>query len=334
MRLIEASFADQCTDNVRRAIEDADPEYYRLFEVDSSGKRLLKVFFGKDDTQEFVDRLQSICNGTDGWRLLILPVVGTAPPLKDPADAKKQKRIALREEIYHDVAGGADLSTDFFLLTLASTVVAAVGLNADSVAGVIGAMVIAPLLGPILAFSLGSALGDAKLAFRAARNAILGLLVGLAAATVIGLLIPINMGSTELMSRTVVGIDIIALALAAGAAAALSITTGVSSALVGVMVAVALLPPAAAIGLFTGSGEFTLAARAALLLSVNIVCIMLAAQGVFAYKGIRARTWLEKRSASGAVRTNIIVLVSLLLLAAVLILILQTSALPEPRIPT
>lgn len=332
MRLIEVSFPDQCTDNVRRAVEDADPAYFRLFEADSSGNRLLKVFFGKDDTQEFVDRLQAICNGTEGWRILILPVVGTAPALEDPDDTKKRKRVALREEIYQGVAGGADLSTDFFLLTLASTIVATVGLNADSVAGVIGAMVIAPLLGPILAFSFGSALGDAKLTFRAARNAILGLLAGLAAATAIGLVIPVNMGSAELMSRTVVGIDTIALALAAGAAAALSITTGVSSALVGVMVAVALLPPAAAIGLFTGSGEFTLAARASLLLAVNIVCIMLAAQSVYAYKGILPRTWLEKRSASGAVRTNIIVLMVMLVLAAILIVILQTSALPEARV--
>ena len=57
-----------------------------------------------------------------------------------------------------------------------------------------------------------------ELTFRAARNAVAGLGVGLLAAIIIGFLIPVNMQSTELISRTIVGIDTIALALAAGAA--------------------------------------------------------------------------------------------------------------------
>ncbi|WP_370338262.1 TIGR00341 family protein [Parvularcula marina] len=333
MRLIEVTFPDHCTSDVMRAVEEAEPVFHRLFEPDDDDIRLLKVFFGKDDTQGFIDKLQSVCNGSDNWRILILPVEGTAPALDKPEDEKKQKRVALREEIYSDVADGADLSTDFFLLTLASTIVAAVGLNADSVAAVIGAMVIAPLLGPILAFSFATALGDGKLSMRSARNAVLGLLVGTGAAVVIGLIIPVNLESEELVSRTIVGIDSIALALAAGGAAALSISTGVAGALVGVMVAVALLPPAAAIGLFVGAGEFVFAARSALLLTVNVICIMLAAQGVYAFKGIRPRTWLEKKSAEGAVRNNIIILGLLLAAAAAVIILTQTSVLPDMDLP-
>jgi len=331
MRLIEATFSDSCADRVREAVEEAEPVYYRMFEADENGARLLKVFFGKDDIQKFVDRLQSICESADGWRILVLPVEATAPALEEDKenDREKQRRVALREEIYEDVADGAALSSDFFILTLASTVVAAIGLNADNVAAVIGAMVIAPLLGPILAFSFGSALGDIRLIARAARNAAAGLLLGVAAAALIGVVMPIRFESHELMSRTVVGLDSIALALAAGAAAALSIATGVSSALVGVMVAVALLPPAAAIGLFLGAGEIAFAARAALLLAVNVLCIMLSSQGVYAYKGIRPRTWLERRSAKHAVRINIGVLCALLALAALVILFTPTGVMPD-----
>ncbi|MEE2690472.1 MAG: TIGR00341 family protein [Pseudomonadota bacterium] len=331
MRLIEATFSDSCADRVREAVEAAEPVYYRMFEADENGARLLKVFFGKDDIQKFVDRLQSICESADGWRILVLPVEATAPVLEEDKenDREKQRRVALREEIYEDVADGAALSSDFFILTLASTVVAAIGLNADNVAAVIGAMVIAPLLGPILAFSFGSALGDIRLIARAARNAAAGLLLGVAAAALIGVVMPIRFESHELMSRTVVGLDSIALALAAGAAAALSIATGVSSALVGVMVAVALLPPAAAIGLFLGAGEIAFAARAALLLAVNVLCIMLSSQGVYAYKGIRPRTWLERRSAKHAVRINIGVLCALLALAALVILFTPTGVMPD-----
>lgn len=331
MRLIEATFDQSCADRVREAVEEAEPVYYRMFDADENGARLLKAFFGKSDIQKFIDRLQSICESSDGWRILVLPVEATAPVLEDDKeeDREKQRRVALREEIYEDVVDGAALSSDFFVLTLASTIVAAIGLNADNVAAVIGAMVIAPLLGPILAFSFGSALGDFKLIVRAARNAAAGLALGIAAATAIGLVMPISLSSHELVSRTVVGLDSIALALAAGAAAALSIATGVSSALVGVMVAVALLPPAAAIGLFLGAGEFVFAARALLLLTVNVLCIMLSSQGVYAYKGIRPRTWLERRSAKNAVRINIAALCVLLLAAAAIILFTPTGVMPD-----
>jgi uncharacterized membrane protein len=94
--------------------------------------------------------------------------------------------------------------------------------------------------------------------------------------------------------------DSIALALASGAAAALSLSTGLSGTLVGVMIAVALLPPAATIGLMLGAGETDLALGAALLLGANVVSVNLAAKIVFLLKGVRPRTWMEKEMARRA----------------------------------
>jgi uncharacterized membrane protein len=94
-----------------------------------------------------------------------------------------------------------------------------------------------------------------------------------------------------------VGFGGVAVALASGAAAALSLASGVASALVGVMVAVALLPPTATLGMMLASGRIELAAGAALLLAVNIVCVNLSATLVFLFKGLRPRTWIEKRKA-------------------------------------
>jgi len=67
-------------------------------------------------------------------------------------------------------------------------------------------------------------------------------------------------------------LNFILLVLASGAAAALSLTTGLSGVPVGVMVAVALLPPAAVLGILLGNGNPALAMSAGLLLAVNIVC--------------------------------------------------------------
>jgi uncharacterized membrane protein len=67
--------------------------------------------------------------------------------------------------------------------------------------------------------------------------------------------------------------------------------------LVGVMVAVALLPPAATLGIMLGAGEGNAALGAALLLAMNIVCVNLSSKIVFHVRGISPRTWPEKEKA-------------------------------------
>ncbi len=195
---------------------------------------------------------------------------------------------------------GARLDLNFFLLVVLSTIVAAIGLIENDVAVVIGAMVIAPLLGPNLALSLGTALGDVTLMRQSAQTLFAGILLAIALSAVFGLLWSSALSSHELMSRTDAALDSILLALVSGAAAALSLTTGLSGVLVGVMVAVALLPPAATLGIMLGAGHPELAVGAGLLLAVNVVCVNLASKIVFFLKGIHPRTWLEKEKANKA----------------------------------
>ncbi len=307
MRLIELTFPDgDRVQSLVKACLKADPLDYRLTERDERGRRLLRLVFKDGDGQRALDSIQAIMEEEADWRLVVLPVEASLPKLDESpdADARRQRTLALREELYDDISKGARLNSDFLLLTALSTLVVVFGLSADNIAAVIGAMVIAPLLGPILAFSFASALGDLQMMTRAARTALAGLGLGLGLSFLIGLVYDPNLASGELMSRTVVGLDAPALALAAGAAAALSIATGLPAALVGVMVAVALLPPAATAGLLAGAGEYTLAGRAALLLAINVVAVNLAALLVYFFKGVRPRTWLERRSAKRSVYVN------------------------------
>lgn len=334
MRLIEATIPESKIDAVKKAVEDCEPTHWRFSATEEDGLSVLRAFFAESGAQALVDDLQNICDGSDEeWRILVLPVEATAPKREDKTDKDEElvrkRKLALREEIHDDVAEGAELSSDFFVLTFASTIVAAIGLNVDNVAAVIGAMVIAPLLGPILAISLAAALGDIKMLLRAGRNASAGLALGIGVAALMGFWLDINYQSNELMSRTVAGLDSIFLGLAAGAAAALSIVTGVSAALVGVMVAVALLPPAAAAGLFLGAGEFALFWRAILLLTVNVVCIMISSQGVYFYKGVRPRTWLEKKKAGHAQRINLAILITMLAGLAAIIILSPAGTMPD-----
>ncbi|MZH41957.1 MAG: TIGR00341 family protein, partial [Nitrospinae bacterium] len=241
---------------------------------------------------------------------------------KEPSDEETRKTVTTtREELYNDVVRNANLDSTYLLLVFLSTVVVAIGLLEDNVAVVIGAMVIAPLLGPNMALALGAALGDMALMWQATKTTIAGVTLALSLSIIIGIIYPINLESHELIARTDVGLDSVVLALASGAAAVLSLTTGLASVLVGVMVAVALLPPTATLGLMMGAGQPRLALGAALLLAVNIVSVNLAAKVVFWVRGVKPRSWLEKQKANQSMVTYLVLWAVSLLVLLVVILI-------------
>jgi uncharacterized hydrophobic protein (TIGR00341 family) len=274
-----------------------------------------------------MDALQNILAGSENARIVVLPVDTVIPRAEGEGD--KTVRTT-REELYSRIEQGARIDSNYLLLTLLSTVVAAIGLIEDNVAVVVGAMVIAPLLGPIIALAFGSSLGDGRLMLAGLRTALTGLGLAFMMAFLLGVLWPVDMhrgellvASTEILSRTDVGLDGIALALASGAAAVLSLTTGLSSTLVGVMVAVALLPPTATMGMLLGAGHPTLAIGAMLLLAVNVVCVIVAAKVVFLAKGVKPRTWYEQRKARQSTALSTAFWLALLAVLVVVVLVRQ-----------
>lgn len=285
------------------------------------GRQIIRMIVLPTQRQLVLDALQSALGSSDNTRINVIPLEVTLP--RQPEDESQEKKSATttREELYNNIEKGTQLDGNFLLLVFLSTIVAAIGLIEDNVAIIIGAMVIAPLLGPNIALALATALGDKELMWKSLRSNLMGLTLAISVTALIGFLWPGEMTSHELMSRTDVGLDGVVLALASGAAAVLSLTTGLPSVLVGVMVAVALLPPAVTIGLMLGQGQFGLAGGAGLLLAVNIVCVNLSAKIVMLAKGIRPRTWLEKRKARQSTTTYIVFwIISLAILIAVIVI--------------
>lgn len=309
LRLILAIFPDRLAETIRRAAEGCEPLDVKVAEDGEDGLRTAEIVVSADHSQKVLDTLQSALDGEAGWRINVLPIEATLPRVSEEEVKRQesQRSTTAREEIYEDVASGANVDINFVVLTLISAVVATIGLNDDNVAVIIGAMVIAPLLGPNLAFSLGVALGDPILMRRAVIASSVGIGITLALAVVLGLLLPVNLESVELLRRTHVWYGDVVLALASGAAASLSVTSRLASTLVGVMVAVALMPPAVAAGFLAGSGHFPAALGALILLATNVVCLNLSSQIVFIWKGVRPRSWLERRAAKNAIRINLAV---------------------------
>lgn len=305
MKLIEVVADAGNVDTVASIAERHEVTDFRLGHKGEDGRQAMRLLAADSKVQELLDSLQGVFANQPGAHIIILPIEVALPKPTQPEQKDEDKAAATREALYANVAKGARLDSNFVALVVLSTIVAVLGLLEDNVAVVIGAMVIAPLLGPNLALALGTALGDIALMKQSLLTNIAGMAIALMMSIVIGLVMPVELTSAELMARTDVGIDSIALALASGAAATLSLTTGLSSVLVGVMVAVALLPPTAALGLMLASGHNDLAIGAALLLAVNVVSVNLAAKLVFLVKGVQPRTWNEKAKAKRAMRIYI-----------------------------
>lgn len=301
MRLIEIVADTGHTDTLSSIADQHEVTDYWWGAPGDDGRRSFRMLVNDHTRQSVMDALQKLFGGSENVRIVVLPVDAYLP--REPEDDGHAAR-ATREELYTQVEKGVRIDSNFILLTFLSTVVAAIGLIEDSVAVVVGAMVIAPLLGPIIALAFGSSLGDGKLVWKAFKAAVAGLGLAFLLSLGVGFAWPVDIGrgemllaSTEIVARTDVGLDGVALALASGAAAVLSLTTGLSSTLVGVMVAVALLPPTATMGMLFGAGHAQLATGAGLLLAVNVVCVIVAARLVFMVKGVAPRTWYERSKA-------------------------------------
>lgn len=320
MRIIEVLADCGHADTLRSIAEQQEILDVWIDESSEEERCSMRMLVRPEKQQSVLDAVQGSLSGSENWRILIHPIEAVLPRAPEPEEAEKPAPgMRLREELYHNVEEGSRLNSNYLWLVILSTVVASIGLIEDNVTVVIGAMVIAPLLGPNIALAFGAALGDRVLILRALQTNFAGLGLALVLAIGIGLLWPASITSHELLARTNVGLDSVVLALASGAAGVLSMTTGLSTALVGVMVAVALLPPTAALGLTLAGGNFHHALGAGLLLLVNIVSVNLAAKLVLMARGVKPRTWLEKQKARQSMQAYIVfwVVTLLLLLGAI-----------------
>ena len=319
MKLIEVITDAKNHDLVIRIAKQHDSEIYWRGTPNQEGRQSIRILVSDEDRQSVLDALQGLLG--ESMKILVLPVDAVLPRKEPkPSDQDVKETITTtREELYNNIVKNAHLDSTYLLLVFLSTAVVAIGLLEDNVAVVIGAMVIAPLLGPNIALALGAALGDMALMWKATKTTIAGITLALMLSMILGFIYPFNLDSHELMARTDVGLGSIVLALASGAAAVVSLTTGLASVLVGVMVAVALLPPTATLGLMIGVGQPKLAVGAALLLGGNIVSVNLAAKVVFWFRGVKPRSWLEKRKANQSMVTYIFIwAISLIMLLVVI----------------
>jgi uncharacterized hydrophobic protein (TIGR00341 family) len=337
LRLMEIFLPENDTGTINELFENETTlDYWQ--EETSDGSLLIKLLISADKTEKILDRLEEKYSKRDGFRVILLHVEATIPrveeieditnssadeTVQDPEGEKDHQERVSREELYSDIVDSVKLSRNFLTLVVISSIIAAVGLIQDNVAIIIGAMVIAPLLGPNVGLALATTLADFELGKAALRTGLMGLAISLGLSILAGFIFSIDPTINEIAARTnVLPADII-VALASGSAGVLAFTSGVATALIGVMVSVALLPPLVAFGLLLGAGHMPEALGAFLLVLTNIICVNLAGVTTLWLKGIRPRSWWEADRARRASRFAIGLWSALLVLLVFIVYLSQ-----------
>ncbi len=167
------------------------------------------------------------------------------------------------ETVVQNIVNGVVFrGTNLWILILA-ILVASLGLNVNSTAVIIGAMLISPLMGPIMGIGLAMGMNDIALLKKAASNYFIATVVALSASTVFFVLSPLNEAHSELLARTSPNIYDVLIALFGGLAGIVAVSSkNKGNVIPGVAIATALMPPlcTAGYGLATMQLEFFLGA--------------------------------------------------------------------------
>ncbi|MFW6375706.1 MAG: TIGR00341 family protein [Thermoplasmatota archaeon] len=335
LRLIEMIIPEDKKDESCELLEDDEKALEFWYENVPEGKVVVKILVDAEKSQTVIDKLKDKFGNYDTFRLLLFHVEASIPDqFEDKEEKKKGKKVkkedegketkgVSREEIYADVKDQSSITSVYLLLIVLSSIVAAIGVVRNDVAVIVGAMVIAPMLGPNIALSLATTLADSDLAKKAIKTSAVGIFLSLIVSIGLGIILTVDPSSAQLASRTEVGLIHVALALASGSAGALAYTKGLSSALIGVMVALALVPALAGSGLLIGSGQIILGLKVLLLFMINFICINLSGVLTFIVQGFEPSTWWEADKAKRLSIKAVAIWISLLIILILGILYTQ-----------
>lgn len=303
MRFVQVSIPAEMRAEVLAVLDDAEIDYVITEDATGQYEAIVSFPLPVDDVEQTIDRLTAIGIPEEAWTVVLDAKTVVSKRFErqseEDVDHVSHPGRIPREELQataKDLAPERTERWSYMALTAVSAVVATVGLLQNSAAVVVGSMVIAPLVGPAMAASVGTVVGDTELTTRGVQLQTYGLVLAIVSAAVFGAfvrftgLVPPGTAITEIpeiQSRLAPGFLSLGVALGAGVAGAISLATGSGAALVGVMIAVALIPPAATVGIGLAWGQPIVSIGSGVLLLVNVLSINLAALVVFWFLDFR-----------------------------------------------
>lgn len=199
-------------------------------------------------------------------------------------------------EVIKELYSRTDMTGTYIASLVFANLIALLGLLSNSVAVVIGAMLISPLMGPIFTLGLSFALGHLVLARKAARIIAISVLVTVLVAAFFTILSPLKEATPEILSRTRPNIYDLLIAIFSGAIGAIALCTRKNYLFTttGVAVATAVIPPLSVVGYGLGTFQFSMALGGFFLFFTNLVAIVISSDIVFML--LRFRTSMVEES--------------------------------------
>lgn len=180
------------------------------------------------------------------------------------------------EETIESLKKGVEFRGSNIWVLIFAIFLASLGLNTNSTAVIIGAMLISPLMGPIMGFGLGLGIADFDLVKRSLRNYLTATLFSVVTATIYFLISPINEAQSELLARTSPTIYDVLIAFFGGLAGIVASSTKLKGNVIpGVAIATALMPPLCTAGFGLATGNLSYFLGAFYLYFINTVFISL-----------------------------------------------------------
>lgn len=185
-----------------------------------------------------------------------------------------QRQIEDVEEIHHSIVQGISFKGTNMWILVCAIIIASVGLNTNSTAVIIGAMLISPLMGPINGMGYSIATHDFALLRQSLKNFGFAVLASLIASTVYFTITPVQTAYSELLARTSPTIYDVLIALFGGFAGIIAISSKQKGNVIpGVAIATALMPPLCTAGYGLATFQFSFFYGAFYLFTINTVCI-------------------------------------------------------------
>lgn len=188
--------------------------------------------------------------------------------------------------------------------------VASIGLNVNSTAVIIGAMLISPLMGPIMGIGYGAGINDFELIRRSFKNLAIATFIGLLTSTLYFLISPLDTAQSELLARTMPTAWDVLIGFFGGLAGIVGVTRKEKSNVIpGVAIATALMPPLCTAGFGLATGHWSYFFGAFYLYTINFVFIALSAFLVVRGYSVSERKYVDNALAKRAQRYIAIVVV-------------------------
>lgn len=218
---------------------------------------------------------------------------------------------AQEDQIVDDIRDSVEFRGMNLWVLIFAIFIASIGLNMNSTAVVIGAMLISPLMGPIIGLGVGVGINDFDLIKRALRNVGVATVISLIASTLYFLISPLSDASSELLARTTPTIWDVFIAFFGGLAGIIAYTNKQKGNVIpGVAIATALMPPLCTAGYGIATGNLPFFLGAFYLYFINSIFIAIATYLMVKYQRFSLHNFVDEQT-ERRVRRSIAILVIL-----------------------